>query len=425
MKKFYDIIQFMNKKILIIGNSASVYALAKKISGNNEVFVAPGSDTIKEFATCVDIREDSTSELLEFVLENSIDFTIPVSLKALNTNIVELFNNNEQSIFAPSMNTSNIIFDKTIMKKVLYKLRIPTPKFGIFEKQNMAFDYIKNLKSPFVIKTNEPASATILTSQKTAKTILDSYFAKKNQKVLVEDYAWGTPFALYVVTDGYKALPIGSSILYKHSLEGDGGQLTSGMGACVPNYKISLDNEYFIMDNVVYPLLEYFEQSGNTYLGVLSVQGILSENGSIQILGFEPFMQDADCSAILELLEINFINLVEACILGSFSDEFEYIAQKDLSATSLVLVSKNKDADAGSIKGLEALDDDIQIAYYPTVKKNRYLEFEAQKGSVMVLTAFGRTITSSTQKVYEEASNIEFKGLFYRKDICKPIKEFV
>ena len=79
----------MSKKILIIGNSAKEYALAKVLSKNNEVFVAPGCDTIKDFATCVDIREDSISELLEFVLENGIDITIPLSVKAINSNISE------------------------------------------------------------------------------------------------------------------------------------------------------------------------------------------------------------------------------------------------------------------------------------------------------------------------------------------------
>ena len=88
----------MGKKILIIGNSAKEYALAKKLSEENEVFVVPQSDTVKEFATCLDIREDSVAELLEFVLENEIDITIPVSLKALSTNIVEIFNNNNPKL---------------------------------------------------------------------------------------------------------------------------------------------------------------------------------------------------------------------------------------------------------------------------------------------------------------------------------------
>ena len=87
----------MSKKILIIGNTAKVYSLAKFLSEENEVYVAPGSPAISEFATNVDLRENS--EILEFVMENGIDLTIPV---ALNSGIVELFNNNNQKIFAPS-----------------------------------------------------------------------------------------------------------------------------------------------------------------------------------------------------------------------------------------------------------------------------------------------------------------------------------
>ena len=78
------------------------------------------------------------------------------------------------------MNSAQIIFDKAYSKKMLYKLKVPTPKFGIFEKQNMAQDYIKSYKQPFVIKTNEPSSAVVLTSPLAAKTILNSYYSQKN-----------------------------------------------------------------------------------------------------------------------------------------------------------------------------------------------------------------------------------------------------
>ena len=54
----------------------------------------------------------------------------------------------------------------------------------------MVMDYIKNLKNPFVIKTNELSSAVVLTSQKEAKTIVDSIFSQQIQKVLIEDYVW-------------------------------------------------------------------------------------------------------------------------------------------------------------------------------------------------------------------------------------------
>lgn len=412
----------MKKKILIIGNSVKEYALAKYLSNDADVFVAPGSSTMKDFSTPVDIREDSVSELLDFVMENGIDLTIPVSKKALNTDIVEIFNKNEQQIFAPALNSTKIVFDKALAKKTLYKLRIPTPKFGIFEKQNMVMDYIKNLKNPFVIKTNDVSSAIVLTSQQQAKPIVDSLFAEKNQKVIVEDYVWGTPFSFYAVTDGYKAVPLGSSIVYKHSLEGEGGQLTTGMGACSPNYKLSTENEYYLMDNVIYPTLDMLEIEGNPYVGILGVNGIIADDGRLQILGYQSFMQDVDCQAILNLLDDNFLTLCQACVIGSFSDEVEFIKQRDLASVSIVLNCKNKENLQNAIIGLDNLDESTSVAFYPNIFKNRYLEFEAQYGPVLVLTSTARTISSACEKVYDEVSEISFKGISYRKDICKPVK---
>ena len=39
------------------------------------------------------------------------------------------------------------------------------------EKSNLIADYIKNLKNPFVIKTNQKSSAVVFTSSKSAKNI--------------------------------------------------------------------------------------------------------------------------------------------------------------------------------------------------------------------------------------------------------------
>ena len=108
----------MKRKILIIGNSAKEYAIAKKLSEKHDIFVTPASDAIKEFATCLDIREDASAEILEFVMENDIDLTIPISLKCLKSDIVELFNQNNQVIFAPVKNACKLGFDKAVAKKI-------------------------------------------------------------------------------------------------------------------------------------------------------------------------------------------------------------------------------------------------------------------------------------------------------------------
>ena len=86
----------MRKKILIVGNSANAYALAQKISEKHDVYITPASDTLKEFATCLDIREDNISEILEFVVNNDIDMTVPVSQAAIKADIGGIFSENKQ-----------------------------------------------------------------------------------------------------------------------------------------------------------------------------------------------------------------------------------------------------------------------------------------------------------------------------------------
>lgn len=410
----------MNKKILIIGNSANAYSLAKKLSADNEIFVIPESDSLKEFATCIDIRENSINEILEFVMENDIDLTIPISIESINSNIVEVFQKNNLPIFGPTKTSSEGLFNKLLAKKLLYKLRIPTPKFGIFEKENMALDYVKNTKSPFVIKTKNNSDTVILTSKNIAKNIINTIFLQKGEKVLIEDYIQGTSFNFYIITDGYKALPLNSSIVYKHSLEGNGGQLTNGMGACSPNYKLSTENEYFLMDNVVYPIIEYLESNGTPYLGILGISGILTEQGKLEILEILPFMENSDSAGVLELIDTNLLHVLFACINATFSDDYEYIPQKDFYATTLVLNCKNRDnTKENPINNIDGLDEDTIIGFYPQTKKNKYLEFEANNGPVINLTSVGRTVASATEKAYKEAEEISFNGLSYRRDICK------
>lgn len=409
----------MQKKILIIGNSLKAYSLAKLLSSKYEIYITPASDTLKEFTNTLDIREDNIAELLEFVLENGIDLTIPVSEECLKTDIVEIFNKNNLQIFAPNKEATSIVLDKAYAKKVLYKLRIPTPRFGIFEKQNMVIDYIKNLKNPFVLKTNTNNSAAVFSSFNIAKNCIDFSFIEKNKKIIIEDYIYGTPFSFYTITDGYKALPIGSSINYKQQLDGDGGQITSGMGACSPNYKLTLEHEYFLMDNVIYPTLDYLEIGGYPYIGILGINGVLQNDGTISILGYQAFMNDTDAYIILNSINENLYDLFISCTLGSFSDEYDNIQLNESFATSLVLSNKYRDNTENIITGLEDLEENTFVGFYPNVKKNKYLEYEAPSKEVLLIATQAPSVSSSTKKMYKEAENINFKGLYCRKDICK------
>lgn len=411
----------LNKKILLVGSSACEYTLAKKLlelEEVSEVFVASGNPSMKEFCTIVDIREGNVQELLEFVLENAIDLTIASSEQAIKNDIATLFQQNNQMIFAPTKASADICISKSKGKKFMYKTRIPCPKFGIFDKVSLAVDYAKKSNMPIVVKSEEHLEnkgVLLCNSFSVAKTFIEDLFENMEKKVIIEDYILGHEFSYYVITDGYHALPLGSVATYKHELEGNGGLLTSGQGAFSPDYKISNQIEQKIMQQIIFPTLNTLAHQQTPYVGILGVDLILNDRGQIFALEFNSFMKDPDSQVIFALLNQNLYQLFEACVIGSFADDYDKIDISDKSAVSCVLSARKKDQ---IISGLDDLDESTQVAHFNT-RKNKYLEYETGQGRTIVLTRQARVLSKAVTDLYEEISCVKFDGMKYRKDIAK------
>ena len=410
------------KKVLIVGNSAKEYALIKKFKNYNcEIFVAPGNSAISEIAKCIDIREENVSELLEFVLENDIDLTVASSEVSIKNDVAGLFQANGQLIFAPSKLSSNFAISRSAGKKFLYKLRIPTPRFAIFDKLPLALDYLKTASMPQVIRTDEnslTADRLVCTTFANSKTFVEDLFCRNENKVVLEDYVFGHEFTFYVITDGYSALPLAVVANYKFAETGDGGLLTAGIGSYTPDYKISKDIESAIMQDVVSRVLDALQRKESPYLGILGIDCVLTENNDFVILDFKPFLSDHDAEAVLNLVDENLLTLFEACAVGSFADDYEKIDISDFSSGSCVISSR---AEGKIIKGLELVESDISNF---GLKKNKYLEYETIKGKNLVITRTAKTLSRARRHLYEDIEQIDFDGKKYRKDICEQVENF-
>jgi phosphoribosylamine-glycine ligase len=108
---------------------------------------------------------------------------------------------------------------------------------------------------------------------------------------------------------------------------------------------------------------------------------------------------------------------MKSCINGSFSDEIDYIAQKELYSVSLAIHSKNKENKNNILQGLDNLDSETKVTFYNNIAKNKYLEYEIVNGPNLILTSVASTLTRARERVYEEANELSFNGIYYRKDI--------
>lgn len=412
----------MNKKILIVGSSAKEYALSKKfISYGCDVFVAPGNKRISDIAKCVDIRDDKPKELLEYVLENAVDLTVVSSEIAIKNDISTLFQSNGQQIFAPSAKSAEIVFSRAAAKKFLYKNRIPNPHFGVFDKVQQACDYLKNVQMPQVIyadKNSNSGDRLVCTTFAAAKTFVEDLFSRGEDKVVLEDYIYGHEFTFYIVTDGYHALPLASVANYKFMEDGDGGILTSGIGAYTPDYKISKELENSIMKNVVNNIVQSLEKKGVPYLGILGIDCVLKDDGKYLVLGFRQFLSDHDCEAVLNTVDENLFTLFEACAVGSFADDYNSVKISDNSSVSCVVLSRCEDK---VISGLDLVEGNLTPF---NLNKNSYMEFETVSGKNFVLTATARTLSRARCQLYDDLEQIKFDGIKYRKDICEKVEKF-
>lgn len=410
------------KKVLIVGNSAKEYALVKKFKNYDcDIFVLSGNSAISELAECVDIREENVQEILEYVLENAIDLTIVTSEVAIKNNIAELFQTNNQLIFCPTAQSAQFTLSRSAGKRFLYKLRIPTPRFGIFDKLPLAIDYLKNAPMPQVIRADENSNSAdrlVCTTFAASKTFVEDLFNKDENKVVLEDYVYGHEFTIYVVTDGYSALHLATVANYKFAEDGDGGILTSGVGAYTPDYKISSDIENSVMQNVVERVLASLQRKETPYLGVLGIDCVLTTDGNFVTLDFKPFLSDHDAEAVLNLVDENLLTLFEACAVGSFADDYEKIDVSDNSSVSCVISSRKK---GEIIKGLEFVESDI--THFATTK-NKYFEYETVEGKTLVLTKTAKTLSRARKHLYEDVELISFSGKKCRNDICEKVEKF-
>lgn len=410
------------KKVLIVGNSAKEYALVKKFKSYDcDIFVLSGNSAISELAECVDIREENVQEILEYVLENAIDLTIVTSEVAIKNNIAELFQTNNQLIFCPTAQSAQFTLSRSAGKRFLYKLRIPTPRFGIFDKLPLAIDYLKNAPMPQVIRADENSNSAdrlVCTTFAASKTFVEDLFNKDENKVVLEDYVYGHEFTIYVVTDGYSVLHLATVANYKFAEDGDGGILTSGVGAYTPDYKISSDIENSVMQNVVERVLASLQRKETPYLGVLGIDCVLTTDGNFVTLDFKPFLSDHDAEAVLNLVDENLLTLFEACAVGSFADDYEKIDVSDNSSVSCVISSRKK---GEIIKGLELVESDI--THFATTK-NKYFEYETVEGKTLVLTKTAKTLSRARKHLYEDVELISFSGKKCRNDICEKVEKF-
>ncbi len=411
--------------IFVIGKSAGAQAFIELLNNSrsvNKIFCAPGNPAIALLAECVNISPNDITAFCEFAKENNIDITVPFDEYVIQNGITNIFMQENLKIFAPTVEAAQIATSRAFAKKFIYKQKIPTPKYGIFDREASAIDYLKKADFPVVIKYDHIANRDtfICPTFVKAKDVLEKVFFDVGKKVVAEELLEGEIFRLTVLTDGYTVIPC--PYVKEYTMDTCFNEITKDIGAYAPFFKISSRQENIIAQKILFPVLDALQNTGTPYVGFLSLKFLLTPKGEIMLLDCSVLPSISEAVCIFQMIEEDIAMIINRAVDTTLEDMNSVINVTDDMLLSAALINEGYPADCAeklSVQGIEDVDEDNIGVYYNDVGMNSVYEISTMGGRPFFLTARAGTLKKAVDDLYNNMDKIKFFGVQYRKDIGK------
>ena len=127
-------------KILVVGGGGREHAIIKKLKENKSVetvYALPGNGGIAKDAVCVPIGATDIAKIVDFAVENKIDYAVVAPDDPLVLGAVDALEEKGIPCFGPRANAAIIEGSKVFSKNLMKKYGIPTA--GIRSVQRYGF----------------------------------------------------------------------------------------------------------------------------------------------------------------------------------------------------------------------------------------------------------------------------------------------
>ena len=225
---------------------------------------------------------------------------------------------------------------------------------------------------------------------------------------MIDEYVSGHNFTVYLITDGVSALPLGTLSTGKFSSDYEGGFYTTGSWAGMPDNKITNQLEEYVVYDVWEKISSGLGKGQSSSSGIIGISAVLKDD-EIFVTDVNVGINPVDAPILLNSFDENLVSLFEACAIGSFTDDYDFVRTTDLSYISLAMFSN---AEGKTMPAQENID------FIPPVNisKDGYL---SRKGKFCTVWTDGSTMRRAKQKMAESIKDLEKIGLKYRKDVLK------
>ena len=413
-------------KIMVVGGGGREHAIIKKLKENKSVetiYALPGNGGIAQDAICVGIGAKEIDKIVEFALDNKIDFAVVAPDDPLVLGAVDALEEKGIKCFGPRANAAIIEGSKVFSKNLMKKYNIPTATYEVFSNAADALEYLKDAPIPTVIKADGLAlgkGVVIAMTRDEAcdavKSIMeDKVFGASGNNIVIEEFLTGPEVSVLAFTDGLTLVPMVSSMDHKRALDGDMGLNTGGMGTVAPNpyYTKSVADE--CMERIFLPTMAAMNAEGRIFKGCLYFGLMLTPDGP-KVIEYNCRFGDPETQVVLPLLDSDLLTIMQAV-----SDERLSEVEVNFSSDSACCVIGASAGYPGKYEsGNEIIvDGEIDGQLYIAGAKIVDGKLVNAGGRVLGVTARAKNLEGAVAKAYREITKVNFSNMYYRRDIGK------
>ncbi len=412
-------------KLLVVGGGGREHAIIKALKKNKditEIFALPGNGGIAQDATCVNIGAKDLDKIVEFAVNNKIDYAVVAPDDPLVLGLVDLLNEKGIPCFGPTKAAAIIEGSKAFSKDLMKKYNIPTAKYETFNDMEKAIAYLDTQTAPIVIKADGLAlgkgviiAQTIAEAKDAVKSMMeDKIFGKSGDNIVIEEFLEGPEVSVLAFTDGKVVKPMVSSMDHKRAHDNDEGLNTGGMGTIAPNPYYTKDIADICMKEIFLPTINAMNKEGRTFKGCLYFGLMITKDGP-KVIEYNCRFGDPETQVVLPLLDSDLFTIMKATTEGTLENtEVKFM---DKSACCVVMASNGYPQHYE--KGFKiTIPKDIQDKVYVAgASLNEKGELVTSGGRVLGAVDIANTLSDAIKKAYSLVEKIHFDNAYYRKDI--------
>jgi phosphoribosylamine--glycine ligase len=417
-------------RVLVIGSGAREHALVARLAGERDVaelVCAPGNPGIAAIARIAPVDISQPDALAALAERERIDMTVVGPELPLSLGVVDRFAEENRLIFGPTARAARLESSKAFAKAFMARHGVPTARFRTCDTADEAlacvrsgeFDFPVVLKADglaagkgVVIAANRAEAESAVAAAMTARC-----FGEAGARLVVEECLAGPEVSFFVVSDGDRALPIGSAQDHKRVFDDDQGPNTGGMGAFAPSPLVDEPLQTRVMHEIVEPVVSGMAAEGHPFRGVLYVGLMLTAAGP-KVIEFNVRFGDPEAQVILPRIAEPLLPLLVAAAMGSLHQRTCRLSSEKV--VGIVLASRGYPESPESGRPIFGIDEAERLAavtvyHGGTARRNNQLVTAG--GRVLTVVGRGGEFADAIARAYSGSTHISFEGMQYRRDI--------